>query len=346
MVDLTKCARNVPLTGKTLDASLKIRCDSTKAAYAIYWTRVNDELQVAGSYVAAPQAAGFVAESTKIKLDANGDGPIAQVKRTGENFFVADVALSNLKRKELALQYGISQVAMIPFEDGVVEFGTTCTSVWQGVPPAPSMPKRVLRKAFEELGALYAIYWAREGDDFNVQASYENPTDVIRRKSLRGDGESFVSISKDLTLSANGDGPVATALKTNEEVVIVFTEGNDYSEVGCASMKRSAKAREHGICTIHFQPVIDEATGTQGVLEYGVSTTGQLSRVTLDATLKMQAESAGAAYAVYWKKVRVVLITVRLVPVPFVPASAFSCRWSRCFATAPHLLTEEPALMH
>ena len=297
----SRCSLGVPLTGRTLAAALKIRCDTTDAAYAIYWTKVNDELRVAGAHVASPQAAGFIEASKQARLDATGDGPIATVKRTGEELFVADVSTSSLKRRELALQHGVSQIAMIPFEDGVVEFGAL-TSAWERVPVAPSMPKRVLRKAFEELGALYAIFWSLEKDELRVTADYENPDDAKRRLQLRGDGESFVKISRDLTLDSDGDGPVATALRTNEEVVVVFANNEDYSENGCASMKRGAKAREHGICNIHFVPVVDEKSGKSGVLEYGVSTTAQLSRATLDATLKMQAESSGAAYAVYWKK--------------------------------------------
>ena len=38
------------------------------------------------------------------------------------------------------------------------------------------------------------------------------------------------------------------------------------------------------------------------MLEYGVSDEASLSDVTLDATLKMQTEATGAAYALYWKQ--------------------------------------------
>ena len=298
-----RCALAVPLTGRTLDAALKIRCDTSGADYAIYWTKYDDELRVAGSFVSNPSVAGFVVASKPIVLDAHGDGPVARVKSTGENYYVPDVSQSNLNRKELALQYGITQVAMIPFEDGVVEIGRK-VPLWDGVPVCASMPKRTLRKAFEELGALYAVYWSLEGDEFKVIANYETREEIKRRKQLRGDDESFVKISQDLTLNPTGDGPVATALRQRDEVVVVFTIDDDYSENGCSSMKRGAKAREHGICSIHFVPVDDPKSGKKGVLEYGVSTTAQLSQLTLDATLKMQAESAGAAYAIYWKKER------------------------------------------
>ena len=128
------------------------------------------------------------------------------------------------------------------------------------------MPKRTLRKAFEELGALYTIFWSLDGDEFKVIANYETREEIKRRKQLRGDDESFVKISSALTLSGNGDGPVATALRKREEVVVVFTGEEDYSDNGCSSMKRGAKAREHGICSIHFVPVDDPKSGKKGVL--------------------------------------------------------------------------------
>ena len=103
------------------------------------------------------------------------------------------------KRKELALQSGVTQIAIVPFEDGVVEFGTVSSATqWTDVPKVPSMPKRTLRKAFEDLGALYCLYWGLDGTDFHVKAAYENPRDAMRRKQLRGDGESFVKISRDV----------------------------------------------------------------------------------------------------------------------------------------------------
>lgn len=103
-------SRTVPLTGRTLDAALKIRCDTTGAAYAVYWTQDNRELKAAGSYVAQAEAAGFVESSKAVILNAMGNGPIAQVKRLGQEIFVPSVRESTLARKELALQYGISQV--------------------------------------------------------------------------------------------------------------------------------------------------------------------------------------------------------------------------------------------
>ena len=107
---LRQSGRGVPLTGETLSAALKMRCDLTGASYAIYWARVGDQLRPMGSIVAKPAVANFVSESMKIVLDANGDGPIATVKRTGKEYWVPDVQNSNLKRRELAYRFGVAQV--------------------------------------------------------------------------------------------------------------------------------------------------------------------------------------------------------------------------------------------
>jgi predicted membrane chloride channel (bestrophin family) len=239
-------------------------------------------------------------ESQEISLDAGGQGPIAMVQRTGSPFFIPDVRVSTLKRKELALKYGISQVAMLPFEAGVVEFGNCRTSEqWDGIPDAPVIPKAPLRTAFEDLGALYVMFWKPDfvKKELRVIGHYENPRDGQRRLALRGDGESFVKISRELTLDLDGDGPVQEALRTGEEVVVGFEDDESYPL--CKSMKRAAYAKEFQLGFADFVPVVD---GNQlGVLEFGVSTSAELNPITLNAMLQMQVQSTTAAFGVYWK---------------------------------------------
>ena len=45
----------------------------------------------------------------------------------------------------------------------------------------PTLPKDVMRKAFEELGALYLIYWRQDGSVFRVAADYEVPSSINSR---------------------------------------------------------------------------------------------------------------------------------------------------------------------
>merc|ERR1719460_2212179 len=155
--------RKVPLTGDTLQAALKMRCDNSGAAYAIYWANVRGELKAVADYNAASYKAelsargltqSFADASLSYVLTADGAGPVARVLQTGELEVVEDAqGDSRLKRRELATKYGVTKMAFAPFEDGVVEFGTT----------AP-MPKETIRRAFEELGALYVLYWKKSAD--------------------------------------------------------------------------------------------------------------------------------------------------------------------------------------
>ena len=204
---------------------------------------------------------------------------------------------SRLCGRELALQYGINAISFAPYEDGVIEYGTTTASntQWTRIPEVPTLPKDVLRKAFEELGALYAIYWRQDGDVFRVAADYEVPSSVNKRLRRRSDGVSFITNSKQLALNAKGNGPVAQAIRTGEEQVVCYglKDGTDRN----SKLQRAQAAQAFGIKTIHFAPF--EA----GVLEYGVSGEAALSDVTLSATLKMQCEASNAAYALYWKDV-------------------------------------------
>merc|ERR1719440_1708047 len=230
-------------------------------------------------------------------LSATGTGPVATVIATGEPLLIKEVSSSSLQRRELAGKYGIGQIAFAPFEDGVVEFGTTKQSgkVWDAVPKVPVLPKAVMRRAFEELGALYVLHWAEETPgEFSVSADYEVPSSVNSRLRRRGDAVSFVSQSRALSLSTTGAGPVAVAKNSNAEQVVGFGYecGTDLAD----KMKRADAAREFGIKTIHFVPF------DGGVLEYGVGEESALADTTLNAALKMQCEGANAAYSIYWKE--------------------------------------------
>ena len=292
----------VPLTGQTLQAALKIRCDTTGAQYAIYWSEQGGKLKPTGIYAASPTVTPYTQGSLDFELDANGNGPVAMVHRSEQPFFIPDVRVSNLRRKELALKQGISQVAVMPYEAGVLEFGNliTCPQ-WTEMPQAPILPKSVLRTAFEDLGALYVMYWEADfaKKELRVTGDYENPRDTSLRKALRSDGESFVGISRDMIVDIDSEGPVQQALATGQEVVIGFDDDNAYPM--CKTMLRGAKAKEFNLCYADFVPVADE-NGKVGVLEFGVSTNAELNPVTLEAMLQLQVLSTNAAYGTYWKQ--------------------------------------------
>jgi len=274
----------VPLTGCTLQASLKMRCDNSKADYAIYWGNVNDKLVVAGCYSADVALAGYTKKSEEFALDAKGEGPVATTYNTQQSVFVGSVADSNLKRKEVAKSFGVRQVVFEPFERGVLEYGTAST-LWTGVPAVPTMPKAAIRKGFENLGASYCMYWAKQGDNFVVKADYV--TDA-RKKSLaatRADDKTFCSESKGVLIPADGNGPIATA----------FREGREVNVTDTSVMKRADLAKEFGVARVVFVPT------DGGVLEFGCPDGVFLTGNALAASLKMRCDTSGAGYALYWK---------------------------------------------
>lgn len=115
----------------------------------------------------------------------NPTGPIATVLKTNAPLFIKDVATSNLQRKDLAIKYGIGQIAFVPFEGGILEFGTSngaSTADWKEMPQCPTMPKAAMRRGFENLGASYNIFWAKKGDKFEAIADY---TTEARKVSLK-----------------------------------------------------------------------------------------------------------------------------------------------------------------
>jgi len=290
--------RTVPLTGCTLQAALKMRCDTSGAGYAIYWANVNGKLVVAGDYVTDARKEelkskgfekSFAEESEAFAFDASGDGPIATVYKTREPLFVSDIVSSNLQRRELAAKYGLGQICFIPFEAGVLEFGTSdgsSTATWENMPVCPLIPKAELRRGFENLGAAYAMFWVKEGESFKIVADYVSDTREKTLKASRGDDETFCSKSRGVAIDDNGDGPLATAAKTGKEVKIMDT----------SVMKRAALAKEFGISEVHFIPT--EA----GVLEFGMPENAILTGPTLAASLKMRCDTSGAGYALYWQE--------------------------------------------
>ena len=75
--------------------------------------------------------------------------------KTQKNSFLKQVSKTEMARTSLAAEYQIGQIAFVPFEDGVMEFGTslgTETATWpdsfEQVPKAPKLPADELRQAY------------------------------------------------------------------------------------------------------------------------------------------------------------------------------------------------------
>ena len=82
----------------------------------------------------------------------------------------------------MLVRYGIGSVAFERYEGGVLETGTEVGANWQARPLVPIMPKAEMRKAFEELGALYVTYWVHTADsnsDVGSTARTESSDDQL-----------------------------------------------------------------------------------------------------------------------------------------------------------------------
>jgi hypothetical protein len=284
------------LTGDTLNASLKMRTDTTDASYSIFWSALNGMLVVSGDYVADKERdrllelglkSSFAEKSEAYVLDMQGNGPVAMAYRSGAPVFIPDVSKSNMKRKGLAETYGIKQVAMIPMEGGIMEYGTS-EGGWSSVPTAPTMPKVDMRRGFENFGASYCLFWQKQANGY-YSAVAEHTTDERKAalRKARGDDKTFASESMKLKLDSRNPGGVATAARTGKEVVLT-----DMTKLS----KRSELAEEFGIIEIHFVPHKD------GVFEFGTPAENFLSGALMEASLKMRCDNTGAGYALYWKE--------------------------------------------
>lgn len=258
-------------SASSMQLTMKMRCENAGAGYAIHWVNVKDKFVVADDFVTDSRKAvlkkkgfdsSFAVESEKFALDAKGDGPVAQTFKNKTPTFIKDVASSNMKRKDLAAKYGIGQIAWIPFEEGVLEFGTSdgpCTADWDKMPDMAltgDTLQAAMKARCETAGAGYAIYWMSVRDKLVVANDFvtDSRKAVLKKK---GFDKSFAEESELFAMDAKGDGPVATAYRTKEPVFI--------KDVAASNMKRKALAAKYGIGQICWVPF------EKGVLEFGTS---------------------------------------------------------------------------
>ena len=100
--------KGIPMTGDTLLAALKMRCDNSGASYAIYWANQRGAIKSVAAYETAQLKAelksrgmteSFDEASMDYVLSATGTGPVATVLATGERVLVKDVGSSSLGRR-------------------------------------------------------------------------------------------------------------------------------------------------------------------------------------------------------------------------------------------------------
>mmetsp|Transcript_101968 Transcript_101968/g.287826 ORF Transcript_101968/g.287826 Transcript_101968/m.287826 type:complete len:644 (+) Transcript_101968:65-1996(+) len=285
----------VHITGHTMAAVLKMRCDITGADYAIFWVHVNGKLVVAGDYTtpawsaelrAAGKIESFAERSESVTYDVKELVHVSAVYNLGAPMFVSgagSTADEDFQRKDLAAEYGVKSICFVPAEAGVLEFGTR--ESWSGIPSCPMMPKREMRNAFEDLGASYVMFWAESDGEFSVIAHYVTEERRTALKSRRGDDKTFCTESRKFKIKSSDDCPMSTVAKCGQPF---------YVPISMEESERADLAREFNIKGMHLVPI------SAGVLECGISAGDMLSGNTLQAALKMRCENSGAGYALYW----------------------------------------------
>ena len=218
-----------PLLGDALQAFVMMHCDGTRASYGIFWVRSGTQLVVSKiclsrqhkSALERGELSGSFAEASQtVRNDANGTGAVATCLRTGQPVFVPNAANSEMKRSSLAAQYGIGAIVFYAVENGVLELGCASdgsSADWGSTPPeCLHISTAKLRQAFESFGASYALLWHKQKKTIRVVAGYTNEEDT---PSLGKDSfKTFEAHSRAISLDPKGHGPVATALRTGEEV--------------------------------------------------------------------------------------------------------------------------------
>lgn len=287
-------AVHVELTGHTLAASMKMRCDTSGSAYVLYWVEVDGNFVVAGNYVPPEHKSvlkqeagkkGWVQQCESLKLERSS--MVAHIAESKEAVFMKDASSeSSFTRTELCKQFGIVSVCIIPFEDGVLEYGSF--QPWAQAPKCPTMPKAQMRVAFEKFGACHTLFWEEKPEGFVAVAEYVTPQRKKAMQNRRGDDKTFASQSRLQTLGP--ESAVASVAKTRRDMFIP-------NAMDHGSFTRSALAQEFGIKSVRL------LSCEGGVLEYGMPLDEHLTGHALEAVLKMRCDMTGAAYSMYWVEI-------------------------------------------
>lgn len=113
--------------------SLEKIATQEKATYAIFWTRDGPNFVAAADYTSPSwakvlqnsraDANTFSSKSAGMRIPAEGDEPIATVARTGQVMTDAG-AHPSFSRVGLVREFDVSKIHVVPYEDGVLEFGS------------------------------------------------------------------------------------------------------------------------------------------------------------------------------------------------------------------------------
>jgi len=248
------------LSGDTLAASLKMRCDIMNADYALYWTPIGSEYVVGGGCAGDTARAdkNFATECETLKF--GGDSKIARVYKKGREVFLTDPTSSDFCRSDLATEFGIKSVLLLPTTGGVLETGTTEGWTRKEIKAAPELPKAELKVAFDTFKSVYSMYWVQRDGAWTLAAGFVTPQRTRQLKNLRGDDVIYVSAVKELQKDAMPRAWSTLINKVSSTKVTQIIEDAQTDE----DLARQEVSKEFGVKMIRMVPCAG------GVLEYGV----------------------------------------------------------------------------
>ena len=258
----------VSLESNLLEATLKLRVDTSGAGYSLYWEEVNGQFVMAGYHLPAARELALIKRgragqsyaqaSENVTIDASSEMPVARCYKTQEPIFIGDAASEtsfSAERAALIREFGITSIVLTPTAGGVIECGTSAgreTVDWHSIDDAnvDAIPYSSLRTALAD-GVNEVIFWRLVGGTYMLRGEYMIPERRRALRQTRGDDESYMSRSDELfssLLDATGQGPIATASRSGVEVVIQDVDAS-------TSFQRKDLARELGVSDVHFVPL-------------------------------------------------------------------------------------------
>lgn len=231
------------------------------ASYCLFWqNKDGSNFEVVADYTtearrfALKKVRGddktFGTESKAFKLPADGNGPVATAFKTGQESVISD--MTQMKRADLAKEFGIKKVHFVPTEEGVLEYGTPSTAFLSG-----AMLDASLKMQCDVSGAGYAMYWKESDGQLTIVGDYITPARraALDEQEIEG---SFAKASREVTIDIDGIGPIGKVMREREPM---FVKEVPYE----TTMKRRSIAQNYGIKSIMFMPV------EGGVMEYGTA---------------------------------------------------------------------------
>jgi len=282
---------------------LKAACDKTGAGYALFWAEHKGKLSPVAHYNTMARYTSckarrgdeetFATKSKSVSI-AVGEGLVGRAFAQEVEQFVPDacaLTFDGFPRLHLAREFGIRSIGAVPYDGGVLEFGTD--ELWTSMPGVKAALDREtkLRAACEASGAVYALFWTESAGKLCVAARYNTPVRVWACQASRRDGETFVTRSQKTPLPV-GKGLIGRVFASKGEEFVP-----DTSALTADRFPRLQHAKEFGIKSIgaYF------CDG--GVLEFGTTTKwNHIPKVKATIELPSVCQTSGAVYALFWEE--------------------------------------------